>query len=294
MSRYLTLIAVPCVGLFTFAIQAQERSFYQGKPVQHPEALSGLWETSDGRGGAIGIHLLLDTSVPGDATSLNGATQSWQELQVGVFERRGSAMQTGEANYFADSVRGGGLRFENGRLTLHFVSSFAGAPSIDLDLHQQLGERWAGRLHRGSFDAQVILRRPGSPGVNGTSPIVGAWSDSSTPGRTCMHIVEEAPGEFTGWSDALLTWGSVTVAPHVARPTTAMQHYGELMKVRPEGAGRFSFELYAYSGVCCSHTFTGLPEAHGDRMEGFWPAGANQAPRKSSWRKMRGDSCNAE
>jgi hypothetical protein len=104
---------------------------------------------------------------------------------------------------------------------------------------------------------------------------VGTWSESSSPGYTCMHIVEQAPNEFSGWSDSL-------------------KHYGELMKVRAEGDGRFSFELYAYSGVCCSHTFVGLLGAHGDGMKGFWPSGLKQAPHNGSWRKARGDSCVTE
>ncbi len=299
MSRYLAAIAAPLVAFVTYGVQAQEHppstlsppedtSFYLGRTVLHPEALSGLWEVSDGHGGAIGIHLQLDTSVPADATSLNGIPQSWQDLQVGVYDRRGPAIQRGESNYFGDSERGGSVRFANGRLTLHFVPSFAGALCIDLDLVQQPGDRWAGRLHRGFFDAQVILERPSVQWAFRRSPVVGAWSESTRPGYACIHIVEVAPGEFAGWSDSLLTWGSVQVTP---RPTTAAQHYGELMKVRPESGGRFSFELYAYSGACCSHTFLGLPEADGERMEGFWPPGLKQVPHATSWTKMDGDSC---
>ena len=275
MSRVIAATAVTFVGLLTCAVQAQEESFYFGQPVQHPEGLSGVWETADGQGGAIGIHLLLDTSIPADATAPAGAPQSWQDLQLGVFDRRGPIIQRGELNYFGDSPRGGEVRFKDGRLTLHFVSTMVDAPSIDLDLVQQPGDRWVGRLHRGWFDSQVMLRRPEVDGAMGTSPIVGTWSESSSPGYTCMHIVEQAPNEFSGWSDSL-------------------KHYGELMKVRPAGDGRFSFELYAHSGVCCSHTFIGLPDAHGDRMEGLWPSGLKQAPHNGSWRKARGDSCVTE
>ena len=106
MSRYLAAIAAPLVAFVTYAVQAQEHppstlprpedtSFYLGQTVLHPEALSGLWEVSDGHGGAIGIHLQLDTSVPADATSLNGVPQSWQDSQVGVYYRRGPAIQRG-------------------------------------------------------------------------------------------------------------------------------------------------------------------------------------------------------
>jgi hypothetical protein len=176
-------------------------------------------------------------------------------------------------------------------LTLHFVSSFAEIPSIDADLVQQPGDQWAGHVHREWFDSQVILHRPAVHGAISTSPILGTWSESSGPDCACMHIVEVAPSEFAGWSDSLMTFGSVKVAPRVARPAAALQRYGELMKVRAEGSERFSFELYAYSPMCCSHTVVGLPEAHGDRIEGAWPSGPNQSGHQGYWTKMPGDSC---
>jgi hypothetical protein len=43
-----------------------DRRPYLGNPVTHPEALSGLWEASNRHGGAVGIHLLLTTTVPVD------------------------------------------------------------------------------------------------------------------------------------------------------------------------------------------------------------------------------------
>ena len=43
------------------------RSFYSGHLVDDPEALSGVWEASDGQGGAVGIHLNLLTVVSDDA-----------------------------------------------------------------------------------------------------------------------------------------------------------------------------------------------------------------------------------
>jgi hypothetical protein len=119
MYRCMAIIAALFVGLLTSAVPPpwssrtvatpQDESFYRGQQVQHPEALSGLWEASDGRVGAIGIHLQLDTSVPSEATSLNGVPQSWQDFQVGVFDRGGPTIQIGDQNYFSDSPRGGGV-----------------------------------------------------------------------------------------------------------------------------------------------------------------------------------------
>lgn len=271
------------------ALDSPDKSFYFGRLVEHPEALSGLWETSDGHGGVIGIHLILDTTIPGDATSFRGVSQSWIDLQVGVFDRRGREILTDEENGFSDSPRGGGVRFENGRLTLHF----AGAPPVDLDLIQKPGDIWAGRLHRGAFDKNVVLLRPT---VAKPNPVVGTWLNGPEPGPgfVCLHVAEIGLGELTGWSDSLSIPGKARMAPHVARPTSAFQRYGELVKVERKGDGKFSFQFPAHPALCCSHTFVGTLRAHGEQMSGFWPPGLNQAPHKGWWRKMSEDSCISE
>jgi hypothetical protein len=43
----------------------------------HLEALSGVWEASDGRGGAVGILLELTTSLSGDADPPVWTPQGW-------------------------------------------------------------------------------------------------------------------------------------------------------------------------------------------------------------------------
>ena len=147
MSRPSVFIALSIMSLLSYTdapqtstinsvpvIQPDDRSPYLSSPVAHPEALSGLWETSNGHGGAVGIHLLLTTTVPGDVKTLHGTTQSWQSLEVGVYERKLATIQVGEQNYFSDSPRGGNVSFDMGRLRLHFVSRVASEPSMDLDL----------------------------------------------------------------------------------------------------------------------------------------------------------------
>lgn len=294
MIQYITVALLIFTSASAQCSQAQasaDKSFYLGKLVEHPEALSGIWETSDGHGGAVGIHLVLDTTVPGTATSLHGVPQAWQDLLVSIFDRRGSEIQVGEENSFSDSKRGGGVRLENGRLTLHFVAIVPNTPSVDLDLVKRPGGGWAGRLHRGWFDAKVVLRRPG---VVKPNPVVGTWLGGSAFLPVCMHVTEITPGEFTGWSDSLQVLDRVGMAPNVARPATALQHYGELMKVGREADSGFSFEFFAYTAICCSHTFVGLLQANGSRIDGIWPPGPNQSPRKASWKKMRGNSCIAK
>jgi hypothetical protein len=271
----------------------QDRSFYLGTSVAHPEDLSGVWEAPDGHGGAVGIHLTLDTTAPVDATTLAGVTQSWLGLQVGLYHRSGAEIELGEENSFSDSPRGGGVRYAEGRLTLHAPGNASG---YDLDLRRIPGDKWTGRFHRGDFDAVVTLARPtlqtDSDQPSSTQPwFVGSWSTSSAAGITCLHIAQQSPTAFIAWSDTLLAWGSVRFAPQVPKPPYSWEHYGDLVKIHSTQSGNPSIELGAYSALCCSHTFHATPADHGETMKADWPAGPNQSPHKSRWTKMPGNTC---
>ena len=272
-------------------VPAEDRSPYLGKPVTHPESLSGLWEVSNGHGSTVGIHLLLTTTVPGDANTFRGTVQSWQSLEVGVYERKGAMLQMGDQNGFSDSPRGGDVSLEDGRLKLHFVPRVATDPAIDLDLVHDADGSWSGRFHRGAFDSHVTLRRPSQPDGAGASPIVGTWRDNRTSFFSCVHIVQQSPAGFVGWSDSLQLFGSMRIANGIPRPPTSIERYGELMKVDLIDSDRVSLELGAYNGICCSHTFVGTLTANRTLLEGAWPPGANQAPHVAAWKKMSGGSC---
>jgi hypothetical protein len=273
------------------AIPEGDRSPYIGRPVADPEGLPGLWEVSNGHGGAVGIHLTLATTVATDAKSdgktLAGVEQLWQYLEVSVYERHGPTLIFGEENYFSDSPKSASVTMEDGRLQLHFVSQRPNTPPVDLDLVKRPGDRWVGRLHRGSFDSDVTLKRPGVD-VKKSSAITGTWLGTM---NGCMHIVEQAPSVFTGWSDSLQVPGTMRFAPSVRKPLRLLETYGTLMKVQAGADGNVSFEFNPFTPICCSHTFVGKPGADGRTMEGAWPPGPNQAPRAASWIKMAHDSC---
>jgi hypothetical protein len=268
--------------------QQQDRSFYLGTPVTHPEDLSGVWEAPDGRGGTVGIHLILDTTAPVDATTLAGTQQSWLGLQVGLY-RRTAELQPGDENFFSDSLRGGSVRYEQGRLTLH-------SPGYDLDLHRAAEDKWSGRFHRKDFDSVVTLTRPmlepASSGPRPTEPwFLGTWKSSSGPSTTCLHIAQASPTAFIAWADTLLTWGSTRFPSQAAKPPYSWEHYGDLAKAEPAGHRSLSVELGAYSAICCSHRFHATSAEHGNEMKADWPAGPNQSPHKSKWTKMPGRTC---
>jgi hypothetical protein len=258
----------------------QDRSFYLGIPVTHPEDLSGLWEAPDGHGGAIGIHLVLDATAPVEATTLVGVEQKWLGLQVGLYQRVKAEIQIGDENLFSDSPRGGSVRYEDSRLTLH-------APGYDLDLHRIPGDQWTGRFHRGDFDAVVTLARPMLQTTSKGAWFLGTWRNTSSPQTTCLHIAQ-SPTALLAWSDTLLAWGPVRFAPQIPKPPYSWEHYGDLVKIQPARNGNLSIELGAYNTICCSHSFLATPADGGKAMKADWP---NQSPHRSRWIKMPGDSC---
>lgn len=264
--------------------QDQNRSFYIGGPVSHPEELSGIWEAPDGHGGTIGLHLMLSTTTPADTKTLVGAKQSLLDLQVGIYRRSGTVLQVGEEN-FGDSLRGGGVRYDDNRLTLH-------GSGFDLDLRHIRGNGWSGRFHRKEFNSEVTLIRPGSKGRTEKAWFEGTWQEGrSGPSQTCLHIAETAAGDLTGWSDTLLAWGAARFAPNVRKPPYSLERYGDLAKVGLTQNGVVSVELSAYTAICCSHRFAATPAKNGTAMSANWAEGPNQAAHKSEWNKMPGDSC---
>jgi hypothetical protein len=267
------------------------RSFYFGQLVDRPEALSGVWEAPDGQGGAVGIHLNLMTIVSDDVDPPAWTPQSWQNLNFGVFQRRGSEIAFGEEGYFADDPRGGPVALENGHLQLHFISAMGDISSVDLDLVHQAGDCWHGRFHRGSFDAVVTLCRP-TPGPEvKQSPFVGTWSLGPVPRSDCVHIAQTGATTFTGWSDALEIPGHTIYGPNFPGPHSLLQSYGDLAKVDVSGDEQVSLELGAYSAVCCSQRFTGHLAVDGTTISGAFLPGPNQSPSAGVWTKRPGNTC---
>jgi len=261
--RSLTILIAILISAGTGSTMAQTnvvappRSPYQGKIVTDPEGLSGLWETSNGHGGFVGIHMVLGTSVAPDAKSdrktLNGVEQLWEYLNFGVYEQKGAEFSFGEENYFSDHAGTAAVVIDDGHLELHFVPPAPGMMAVDLDLRKKEGDRWVGRFHRGNFDEQVTLERPRA-GIE-THAITGAWTSVGFASRV-VHIGEHAPGKLVAWSDLLQIPGTIRFAPWI-QPYRLYQLYGDRVKVQREGERGVLVEFGAYSGVCCSRIFAG-------------------------------------
>src|SRR5882724_9932862 len=57
-----------------------EHSPYYGLPMARPAQLAGLWETSAGNGGAIGMDIMLVTGIRNPRDSFNGTDQVLHSL----------------------------------------------------------------------------------------------------------------------------------------------------------------------------------------------------------------------
>lgn len=260
----------------------EDRSFSEGRPVLHPEELSGVWEAPDGRGGAIGLNLRLLTTVPASVTSLVGIAQSWGSLQVGAYQRAGPALVFGEANWVLDSPRGGGVVYQDGRLRVAL-------PWLDLDLKHEPDDTWVGRFHRKDFDQIVTLRRPGATPRTQDQWFLGTWirTDPMTP--RCMHLGREQEGAFVGWTDAWQVLGHVRYGPHAEKLHTAFENYGALATVTVAKPGSVTVNFDPMSGWCCPGSFEGFRQRNGV-MSGEMGGPIRQATRET-WRRVEGVSC---
>lgn len=71
-----------------------------GRLIDEPERLSGLWETPDGPGDAVGIWLLLTTQISGAPSTLANIPQYQQHLSVSLFHRSGNELAFGTGSSF--------------------------------------------------------------------------------------------------------------------------------------------------------------------------------------------------
>ncbi len=270
------ILCAVLTAMNAFLVLAQtDASPYRGKPVADPEGLSGLWETSNGHGGFVGIHMVLGTSVAANAGSggrtLDGVEQRWWYLNLGVYEQRGPEFVFGDEGYFSDASKDAPVRIDDGHLQLHYASRGPGLSAVDLDLVKQ-GDRWVGRFHRGSFDQEVRLERPGAE-LKIQNKIAGTWRSVGYESRI-VHVGEQMPEQFVGWADALQIPGTMRYAPWV-QPQPLLEVYGERVRVQRAGDAGVMFEFGAYSGVCCSRIWAGKLSADGNSIEsGSGPSAA--------------------
>ena len=266
-----------CVGQ---AIRAQQ--------LVQPDEFAGRWEVSDGRGGYVGMNILISTTVPSTTTNLIGVPQSLQNLEIGLYHRSHSDVESSGFSFFATS-QAGAATWDGRRLRIKMEQK-AELPEVHVDLAwNRAAQSWTGIFRRASFRNEAItLTRSQNAHKN---PFVGTWFERNALMNNCLHIYEAEDGTLTGWSDDIQIPGRTHYVNGLRPPERAMEHYGEIAKVKVSEPHRIDVELRAYTAMCCSHTFSAVISGDGESLVGNWPAGPNQASRPAIWTRVEGESC---
>jgi hypothetical protein len=262
----------------------------KGKLIDVPERFSGLWETANGSGNAIGIWLLLQTSVHGNTTTLSDVPQLEESFRVSLFRRTGNQLKFGNDSSFADKPDGQ-MTWDGKHLRAQRGLRNNDASSFQLDLTYNASRQvWSGLYRRGDFARTVKLRRPASAVAAATSELVGTWKNTDHGGLGCFHIAQAHDGTLLGWSDGLLAPGTLRYANGLQPPTSTIESYGNLLRVSEIAPRTFSVEFGIYSGICCSSNLTARigPDA---TLLGDWQAGPNRMADKAVWKKVKNESC---
>lgn len=99
--------------------------------------------------------------------------------------------------------------------------------------------------------------------------------------NNCLHVrhrMEHLPGGAATFK-SLDGYG---MRKAFGPPERALEHYGEIAKVKVTEQDRIEVELRAYTPMCCSHPFTAAISRDGNALVGDWPGGQNQAPRSAT------------
>ena len=262
-------------------VQVVRRSVYEGVPIQHPDDLAGIWDAPDGRGGTVGLNLVLWTTISANRTKVAGSPQAWQSLTAILYDRRGAVADRNERNVLADSAEQGMLRYQNERLTGHWKN-------VDLDLRRGRGHTWAGQFHRGNFNQMIVLHRPTSQSRSSHGWFLGTWLERFASTEMCVHLGREPDGTFVGWTDALGELGNVRYASNEPKPRLTSEAYGEPAEVHPEGANGVSVELNVLSGWCCPAGFDAT-QRQPNTMRIEWHGSMSKPP--GLLRRVAGESC---
>jgi hypothetical protein len=252
-----------------------------------PEDLAGRWETSDGHGGMVGMHVIVSTHVEGAPVSLIRHKQYLDDLDIGLYQRTGADVGEFDFSFFSTSADGGVVW--DGQQLRMLAPQRGDQPKVEISLSwDETKKQWDGHYEHGEFSRTVTLKRPENEHV---SSLVGTWFESKGMMNNCVHIAQQADGVFTAWFDDILIPGRMRYANGIQPPQQSREHYGEIAKVNIAPSGEMTVELRAYTAMCCSHPFVARISPDGSKLIGSWSSAPNQAPRPVEWKRMSTNSC---
>lgn len=277
-----------CTALCLVLLGVSSVSAVKAQQPSQPEDIAGRWESSDGRGGEVGMNILMSTTVPSSAKNLNGVPQHLEDLEIGLYQRSRSDVELLGFNFFATSPNGGATW--DGRHLQIDLRSKAELPEVHVALTwNNTTLSWTGTFQRGSFkDNAITLKHPVGPGK---SRVPGTWMMDAGPAIECLHIAEAQDGTYTGWSDSIQIPERFRYANGIQPPERAFEEYGDIAKVKVTEPDRVQVELGAYTAMCCPHPFVATLSRDGRFLASEWPAGPNQTSHLARWTRVQGNSC---
>lgn len=257
-----------------------------GSKIQHPEDVSGVWQTNEGQG-FIGLNIRIDTVVENEPIELSRTSQTFRDAYVRVFQQQGQDQNLQDGNWFKYDTAA--VKSDNVKLVIHNPGTKT-VPAVDVELaFDPLTQSWSGRFHRGSVDRSVVLRRPKSAIGIAPSPFVGTWQRASLT-NNCIHIAQNVMGNLVAWSDDLRAPRAYRYAAGVKPPIEISEQYGFVALASASSSERIVVTFKPFEAMCCSTIMSGSlsPDGRFIRLD------ANSATVKTPaniWKRVAGSSC---
>ena len=113
--------------------------------------------------------------------------------------------------------------------------------------------------------------------IGKANSIVGTWVGGAGVPLSCVHITQQEPNEFIGWTDSLPPpLGPPNgLMPRGLSPKVRFPFYGRPIGIHLESGGKILFDPNEANGICClanirrktypgRETYSGLAAKHGE------------------------------
>ena len=272
------LLSIVLTVFLTRADPALPQAPLLGSMITHPEQISGIWE-SENTQPALGLNIQLTTKIFGLRTTLAGVPQYVSEVEVGLYERKGTSSLWPRRFLIANSHA---VKVTSRTIKVH-QAGIGADDAVNLDLiFDTFHDQWSGTAHIDNIAGRVTFSRPRPRPESVTTPLVGTWEHFSSV-RLCLHVAQQSDGVMLGWSDQLQVPGLVRYASRICPPSETNETYGVMSEIDLASPSSILIQLSAFAAGGNLRTDIGRLTADRNVMS----AGQASAP----WHRVRGDSC---
>lgn len=250
-------------------------------PAQHPEQISGRWETVT-PSGIEGVGFEIFSQSNGVSRS-GGQNFVLQQVNVWVYSREGGKEKGG---YFSALYRPKPTTellpyatsfevFDDRHLRIHFTGSTDATP-FDLDIFfSPRANKWFGTWSRDGKNERVTLARPEASNGAEQNKFVSDWIGQPSPGTvhesTRLNMHQSSDGVLSAWFDQ----------------TSGVQRNGEQLNIKSISDSAIVLRTNSSSGA--THEFRGSLSADGQMLTGYWgtPGGTFETRSAGQFRRAQ-------